>query len=364
MGSLFSGGLWCGTCLSFLAKRMSERTTHVFQGDITHPRRQRAFCRTERRLLRRCVTVALAALATFGISASEAQPSDEKTSDGGTVIRLWAGDAPLAKGNSPADVPTITMRKPAEGTHNGTALIVCPGGGYGALMTTYEGKDVADWFRAKGVTTFELQYRIAPYQHPAPLMDAQQAIRTIRARAKEFEIHPERIGIVGFSAGGHLAATAATLFDTPLQPVPEVNPDDAAAKAVAQTSARPDFAILAYPVINLQDGVAHVGSRKNLLGATPDPALVKMLSADLAVTEKTPPTFLFHTGEDVVVPASHSLRYYQACLDARVPAEMHVFEHGRHGVGLAQGDPVLRAWPELCAAWMRRHGWLGAAPEK
>ena len=342
---------------------MSDCTSPVFRGISSRPRWHSACRWFVEQWSAQFGIAALVALTAFVVSAIEAYPADANADDAGKIIRLWPGGAPLAKGDSPADVPTITMREPREGTHNGTALIICPGGGYGALMTTYEGRDVADWFRAKGVTTFELQYRIAPYQHPAPLMDAQQAIRTIRARAKEFEINPERIGIIGFSAGGHLAATAATLFDTPLSPAAEVNPSDEAAQAVARASARPDFAILAYPVINLQDDVAHIGSRKNLLGATPDPQLVEMLSADLAVTKATPPTFLFHTGEDTVVPASHSLRYYQACLDAGVPAEMHVFEHGRHGVGLAREDPVLRAWPELCAAWMRRHGWLAPAAE-
>ena len=265
------------------------------------------------------------------------------------VMRLWDGPAPLARGKTPADIPTLTLRRPPSESSNGTAVVICPGGGYGTLVTSYEGEEVAHWLTSLGVTTFVLHYRVAPYQHPAPLIDVQRAIRTVRAGAEELGIDPERVGIIGFSAGGHLASTAATHFDD--QPMPPADEID-------RLSARPDFAIMAYPVISMEQGVTHGGSRKNLLGPNPDPALVESMSTDNAVTKRTPPAFLFHTAADTAVPAENSIRFFQACLKAGVPAELHVFEHGKHGVGLAQDEPGLKMWPSLCEAWMKRHGWL------
>ena len=267
------------------------------------------------------------------------------------VMRLWDGPAPLARGKTPADIPTLTLRRPPRETSNGTAVVICPGGGYGTLVTSYEGEEVAHWLTSLGVTTFVLHYRVAPYQHPAPLIDVQRAIRTVRASAQELGIDPQRVGIIGFSAGGHLASTAATRFDD--EPVPPADEID-------RLSARPDFAIMAYPVISMEQGVTHAGSRKRLLGANPDPALVESLSTDRAVTKQTPPVFLFHTAADTAVPAENSIRFFRACLKAGVPAELHVFEHGKHGVGLAQDEPGLKMWPSLCEAWMTRHGWLPA----
>lgn len=274
---------------------------------------------------------------------------DPVIKEGETVVRLWDGSAPLATGKTPADIPTLTVfPSPAEQA-NGTAVIICPGGGYGTLVTSYEGDEVARWLNTLGVTAFVLRYRVAPYRHPAPLIDVQRAIRSVRARAEEFGINAKRVGVMGFSAGGHVASTAATHFDE--ESIPP-------ADAVDRLSARPDFAILAYPVISMEEGVTHGGSRKNLLGPNPDPALVETMSADAAVTKETPPVFLFHTAADTAVPAENSLRFFRACLKAGVPAELHIFEHGRHGVGLAQDDPGLKVWPALCEAWMKRHGWL------
>jgi len=268
------------------------------------------------------------------------------------VVRLWEGPAPMAKGESEKDVPTLTIYKPQGGTVTRTAVVICPGGGYGGLAADHEGKQIGEWMSSLGITAFELHYRLSPYRHPVPMIDVQRAIRTVRARAEEFDIDPQRIGIIGFSAGGHLASTAATHFnERPIEPADEID----------QASARPDFAVLAYPVITLDDAHTHAGSKKNLLGEKPDANLVTLMSNDLAVTKETPPTFLFHTAADTAVPVENSLLFYAACRRAGVPSEMHVFETGRHGVGLAQTDPVLSEWPHLCERWLKMHSFLEAA---
>jgi acetyl esterase/lipase len=272
------------------------------------------------------------------------------------VLRLWDGPAPLAKGEREKDVPTLTVYRPQPDKANGAAFVVCPGGGYGGLAADHEGRQIGEWLSSLGVTAFELHYRLSPYRHPVPLIDVQRAIRTVRAKSGEYGVDPHRVGIFGFSAGGHLASTAATHFnDRPIEPADDID----------RQSARPDFTVLAYPVITFDDAHTHKGSRKNLLGDDPDPALVQSLSNENAVTKETPPTFLFHTSEDTAVPPENSVLFYTACRKAGVPVEMHIFERGRHGVGLAQGDPVLSIWPRLCEGWLRSHGWLApATPEK
>jgi acetyl esterase/lipase len=182
-----------------------------------------------------------------------------------------------------------------------------------------------------------------------PLLDAQRAIRLVRARAAEWGVDPSRVGILGFSAGGHLASTAATHFD-------DGRPD--AIDPVERQGSRPDFAVLAYPVVSLFDPPAHASSRRNLLGEPPDPALVELLSNERQVTPRTPPTFLFHTADDASVPAQNSVSFFEALRKAGVAAELHVFAHGKHGVGLAADDRALSAWPRLCAAWMEGLGLL------
>ena len=265
------------------------------------------------------------------------------------VLRLWEGQPPLAGGDGEKDIPTLTVYRPAPEKANGCAIVICPGGGYGGLAIDHEGKQIGEWLSSLGVTAFELHYRLSPYRHPVPLIDVQRAVRTVRSLAPEYEIDTNRVGILGFSAGGHLASTAATHFlDKPIEP----------ADGVDAESARPDFAILCYPVITLHDGTTHAGSKKNLLGPEPDPKLVESLSNQNAVTGQTPPVFLFHTVEDKAVPVENSLLFFEACRREQVPVEMHIFEHGRHGVGLAQDDPVLSEWPGLCERWMRRHGFL------
>ncbi len=257
---------------------------------------------------------------------------------------LWPQGAPGAMGDADIDKPSLTIYLPATAKPTGTGIVVCPGGGYAHLAMDHEGKQVAEWLNSLGVAAFVLQYRLGPkYHHPIEIGDAQKAIRMVRSRAKEFGIQPDRVGIMGFSAGGHLASTAATHFGV----------EDG-------VSSRPDFAILCYPVVTFADPYAHKGSRTNLLGATPDPQLVANLSNESQVTKDTPPTFLFHTNADTGVPAENSVQFYLALRRAGVPAEMHIFEKGPHGVGLAQKDPILSTWPPLLANWLRTRGLIPA----
>jgi len=267
------------------------------------------------------------------------------------TIVLWPEGAPGAVGNEDADRPTLTVYLPPADRAVPTGVVVCPGGGYAKLAMDHEGRQVAEWLNSLGVAAFVLKYRLGPrYRHPAPLEDAKRALRLVRSRAGEFRIAPDRIGVWGFSAGGHLASTLATHFDAG-------NP--AAADPVERVSCRPDFAILAYPVISFASEYAHKGSRRNLLGDNPDPALVENLSNEKQVTAQTPPTFLFHTNEDQGVPAENSVLFYLALRRAGVPAELHIYERGRHGVGLAPDDPVLSSWPQRLADWLRVRGLLG-----
>ncbi|MEO8077029.1 MAG: alpha/beta hydrolase [Acidobacteriota bacterium] len=265
------------------------------------------------------------------------------------TMPLWEHGAPGALGQADADTPTITVYRAPRGS-SGTAIIVAPGGGYGALAMEHEGYQEAYWYNAMGITAFVLKYRLGPrYHHPVELGDAQRAIRTVRARAAEFGVLPNRIGMMGFSAGGHLASTAGTHFDAG-------QPD--AVDPIDRASSRPDFLILCYPVISFDPAVAHAGSVRNLLGPTPDPKLIEDLSNDLRVTPQTPPTFLFHTSNDNGVPVENSVRFYLALRKANVPVEMHLFENGPHGVGMALSDPSLSAWPSLLMNWLRARGLL------
>jgi len=283
------------------------------------------------------------------------QSSDVDTAHGDREFHLlWPEGAPGAVGAAPADKPKLTVyRAPAEDA-NGAAVVVCPGGSYGRLASDHEGKQVAEWLNSLGVSAFVLQYRLGPrYRHPAPLQDAQRAIRLVRARAADWGVDPARVGILGFSAGGHLASTTATHFD---------DGREGAADPVERQSARPDFAVLAYPVISLEGAPAHSNSRRNLLGEPADPALVELLSNERQVTARTPPTFLFHTADDPGVLATNSLLFFEALQAKGVPGELHVFAHGKHGVGLAADDPALSQWPRLCALWMQARGLLDRKP--
>lgn len=270
-----------------------------------------------------------------------------------TQIPLWPHGAPGAKGVEARDVPTISIHAPRAGQDNGPAIVVCPGGSYSRLAD-HEGRDIAVWLNTIGITAAVLKYRVGPrYRYPAPIQDGARAIRTLRARARELNLDPHRIGIIGFSAGGHLAATLATHFD-------EGNPS--AADSIERVSDRPDVAVLAYPVISMVDGITHPQSRKNLLGTNPSLELVELLSNEKHVTPRTSPTFLFHVTDDPGVSPENSLLFAEALRKAGVPYELHVFEKGGHGVGLAQDDPALSVWPRLLEVWLRGRGFIQRIP--
>jgi acetyl esterase/lipase len=266
------------------------------------------------------------------------------------TILLWENGAPGALGTAESDIPTLTIYLALHPAVSHTAVIIFPGGGYGMLASNHEGRQVANWFNALNVTSFVVKYRLGPrYHHPVELEDAQRAIRLVRARAAEFEISPDRIGIMGFSAGGHLVSTAGIHFD---------GGNASAADPIDRVSCRPDFMILAYPVISFVAPYAHQGSATNLLGENADPKLRAELSSELHVTPQTPPTFVFSTDADTAVPPENAVVFYLALRKAGVPAEMHVFEKGPHGVGLDLDDPVLGQWPTLLANWLRGRGLL------
>lgn len=268
------------------------------------------------------------------------------------VELLWPQGAPGAKGDKPADKPTLIVSLPEAGKANGTAVVICPGGGYGGLAMDHEGYQFAQWFNSLGIAAFICDYRHRGkgYGHPAPLEDAQRAIRTVRARANEWKVDPKKIGIIGFSAGGHLASTTGTHFDAG---------DPKAEDPIQRVSSRPDFMILCYPVIAFDEPYAHRGSQKNLLGDNASADLVRSLSNEKQVKPDTPPTFLVHTDQDTGVPPENSVMFYLALRRAGVPAEMHIYRVGPHGVGLARTIPGTSNWPKQCEAWLRGLGMLG-----
>jgi acetyl esterase/lipase len=266
-------------------------------------------------------------------------------------IVLWPDGAPGALGKDLVDIPTLTAYLPAKEKMTGAAIIVCPGGGY-THLAEHEGRPVAEWLNSLGVTAFVLKYRLGPrYHHPAPMQDALRAIRLVRARAAEWGLDPKRIGILGFSAGGHVASTAGTHFD-----LGKADAKD----AIERASSRPDLMILIYPVITMKDKT-HAGSKKNLLGPEPSPELVTLLSNEEQVTKDTAPTFLVHTSTDTAVPVENSLLFVTALRRAGVPVEFHLYERGPHGFALGLKDPILATWPARCADWLRVHRFVASA---
>ncbi|MET0646632.1 MAG: alpha/beta hydrolase [Pyrinomonadaceae bacterium] len=264
---------------------------------------------------------------------------------------LWPQGAPGALGKEPADMPTLTPYLAPKERATGAAVIICPGGGYGRLAD-HEGQPVAEWLNTVGVTAFVLKYRLGPrYKHPSMLQDAARAIRTVRARAAEWGLDPARVGILGFSAGGHLASTAGTHFDA--------GKSDAT-DTVERVSSRPSVMLLIYPVITMREKT-HAGSKRNLLGENPAPEMVALLSNEEQVTKETPPAFVVHTVEDAGVPVENSLMFVSALRKAGIPFELHLYERGPHGFGLgtARGerpaDPILSTWPAHAADWLRLH---------
>jgi acetyl esterase/lipase len=293
-------------------------------------------------------TLRIPTLAAALFCAAAAAGQEKNDTPKPPLAALWPDGAPGAKGKDAADVPGVIVSLPARDKANGAAVVICPGGGYGALATDHEGYQIANWLNKHGIAGIILKYRLGPkYNYPAQLQDAQRAIRYTRGHAKEWGIDPARVGILGFSAGGHLASTAGTHFD-------RGQPD--AQDAIDRLSCRPDFMVLMYPVITLTGPYAHGGSRNNLLGKNPDPQLVESLSSEKQVTKDTPPTFLVHTTADTGVPPENSVLFYLALTKHKVPAEMHIFEKGRHGLGLGPPDLPYASWPERCVAWMASRG--------
>lgn len=296
-----------------------------------------------------CLGALMMLLCLVGARPTSAQ---QKTPDvpAQRKILLWEHGAPGALGTSETDVPSLEYFPPWGDNPSRTCVIVAPGGSYVFLASNHEGRQVANWFNALGICAFVLTYRLGPrYHHPIELGDAQRAIRLVRTRAAEFHANRDRIGMMGFSAGGHLTSTVGTHFDAG---------NATAEDPIERASSRPDFLILAYPVITMKPPYAHMGSVHALLGEHPDPKLQELLSNELHVTAQTPPTFLFSTTDDDTVPVANSVMFYAALQKAGVPAELHIFAKGPHGVGLDIGDPVLGEWPTLLANWMRARGLL------
>lgn len=263
-------------------------------------------------------------------------------------IDLWNGEAALGNGQTEQTNVWLTVYRPEK--PNGTALVICPGGGYGGYAIQAEGHGIAAWLNKHGVTGAVLQYRLPAGRHAVPLLDTQRAIRTVRSHAEEWKIDPAKVGIIGFSAGGHLASTAETHFD---------KGDPKATDPVDRASSRPDFAILVYPVISMGEK-GHAGSRKNLLGAEPAASLIDLYSNEKQVTDKTPPTFLAHPLDDKVVPADNSRLFYEALLAHKVPAEYLELPSGGHGLNGYKG-PMWDAWQEKSLAWLATRGFLPQA---
>ena len=297
-----------------------------------------------------CLTVVLITLTASG---NQNKPSPA-ISDPGPLPRLefplWTGDAPGALGKEAKDIPTLTpyFAPPARAT--GASFVICPGGGY-ARLAPHEGFHYALWLNEQGITGFVLRYRLTPdgYRHPAMMQDAQRAIRYVRANAQKWNLNPNRIGLMGSSAGGHLASTALTHFDAG---------NSAAADPVDRVSSRPDLGILCYPVITMGPDT-HLGSMRNLLGDKPDPKLVELLSNEKQVTKDTPPVFIFHTFEDVTVKVENAMEFGAALRRHGIPFSLHIYSKGTHGMGLgtAQWDPVNRhIWTQECALWLKEQG--------
>ncbi len=265
---------------------------------------------------------------------------------------LWPDGAPGAMGTAPKDIPTLTVFLPETNKANGAAFVVCPGGGYGGLAA-HEGEGYAHWLNQLGITAFVLKYRLGSdgYRHPRMLQDAARAVRMVRFHASDWSLDPTRIGIIGSSAGGHLASTLLTHFDAGAAD---------AADPIDRASCRPDIGVLCYPVITMGDETHH-GTRDNLLGKDPSPELVKELSNELHVTKETPPCFIFHTADDTVVPVENSLDFALALGKAGVAYEIHVYQHGAHGMGLGtrSGEPSrMHPWAHECERWMRARNFI------
>jgi acetyl esterase/lipase len=288
-------------------------------------------------------------LLASAIAAGAAEPK---------VIPLWPEGVPGLKPDAAEErivdgrvvgvhYPSLTMYAPDK--PNGTAVILCPGGGYVRLAIGESGGADTKWLNSLGVTVFVLKYRMVEYGYPAPLRDVLRAIRIVRSRAAEFGVRPDRVGLLGGSAGGHLAACASTMWDAP---------EGKTGAAIDSVNARPDFTMLIYPVVTMEDPYVHKGSRKALLGPNPSPELVQLLSIEKHVRKDAPPMFLVATMADQSVPVENTLQLYKALRDAGVPSEMHVYAHGAHGASRDPKYGTTALWPQRAEEWMHDNGWL------
>jgi acetyl esterase/lipase len=304
-------------------------------------------------------------LCTLILASMTLSPLTSLAADSWETINLWDGPAPGSEKFNQAEnaevrgqpgqvdrwvtgvsQPTLTIIPARAEVASGTALIICPGGGYGGLSWDKEGIDVARRYADLGITGFVLKYRHGggPHQHPVPLSDAQRAVRIVRSRAAEWNLKPDQIGVMGFSAGGHLASSVGTHFDAG-------QPD--AQNPIDRASCRPDYLVLIYPVITMDSAITNNGTKLNLLGKNPTSEMVQLMSGERQVTESTPPTFLIHATDDTTVPVANSLRFYEALVAHKVPAELHVFAVGGHGFGMRREDQPVREWPHLLDNWLR-----------
>ncbi len=293
----------------------------------------------------------LALIAWFGVACVYLPTHAQEHQKTPRTIRLWEREAPGAIGSSEKDIPTAIVYLPSEQDKPTGAVVILPGGGYGTLAMDHEGHQIAAWVNRMGMAGIIVSYRHRGrgYGHPAPMLDAQRAIRLTRYYADDWNIDPQKVGVLGFSAGGHLTTTVLTHFDAGKQ-------DAGGSDAIDQLSCRPDFGVVCYAVIAFDQDYSHRGSQRNLLGENPDPDLVESLSNEKQVSEDTPPCFVWHTAEDKVVPAHNSLKFYAALVDRGVPSELHIFAKGRHGIGLGRDIPGASQWPKLCQNWLVRNG--------
>jgi acetyl esterase/lipase len=306
--------------------------------------------------MRRFFAILAVVLLTCGLAQAQTEPCAVAGANndflGIQTIRLWPGDAPESKGKACEDTPTLTVFEPARGQGNGSAVVILPGGAYTHLAANHEGRQVADWFTTRGFRAFVLSYRLSSHGYllPVPLLDARRAVQTVRARARDYQIGPNRIVIIGFSAGGHLAALAGTQFVAG-------KPD--AEDPIERVSSRPDYLVLGYPWIGaISSDTSHLSYCKLLNLMDRCETLRAAYSPDLFVSKDTPPTFWYHTFNDRTVPVEQGLRFYEALVKAGVPSEAHIFPNGPHGVGLGKSDPVLGQWPNLLENWLRAQGLL------
>jgi acetyl esterase/lipase len=279
------------------------------------------------------------------------------------IIQLWSDEMPnyqdvgeMEVGSEIADMehfslvtnPTITVFLPAKKNRTGQALLVIPGGGYQAVVHRWEGTDIAKWLNANGIAAFVLKYRLPNAKHnivshKSPLLDASQAMKIIRKNAEKWSIDKNNLGVIGFSAGGHLASTLGTHYD---------RDGNSNKTEFDKISSRPDFMVLMYPVITMDTAFTHRGSRNNLLGNNPSQELIDYYSNEKQITKNTPPTFLVHTSDDAVVPVENSIQFYRALQKNGVKSEMHIYEHGKHGFALANGKGSLKSWRSRCIDWL------------